>query len=322
MVLDNLSLYLYIIIRKKNVTFAVLNHTLMAYLTKKDPPGYIEFDNLIVDFTDDDVSTHDKVKDIARLYPLRPMSNLIALCVRGRLSVHTAGRRYEISEGDVLICPPNVIFDSTVFTDDFECRVMCISDHIIQGVLRNKMDTWHRAVYIDQLNTIGTSDVCREEFAFYYSLIRSKMTKHNGSVPLEILLALIRAFLLELCYILETTRELEPAQKLSQGKVIFNKFIGLISANEVKRQPITTYASQLAITPKYLTMLCLKYSNKTASEWVAQYTIEEIRFYLKSSNLSIKEISAKMGFSNMSHFGSYVRKHLGVSPSEFRHGKS
>ena len=66
-------------------------------------------------------------------------------------------------------------------------------------------------------------------------------------------------------------------------------------------------------------MLCVKYSDKTASDWIIQYTTEEIRFYLKSSNLTIKEISAKLGFSNMSHFGSYVRKHLGVSPNEFRH---
>ena len=86
----------------------------------------------------------------------------------------------------------------------------------------------------------------------------------------------------------------------------------------MKRRPINEYASELAITPKYLTMLCLKYSNKTASQWIIDYTLEDIRFYLRSSNLSIKEISAKLGFANMSHFGSYVRKHLGMSPSEFR----
>ena len=293
----------------------------MAYLTKKAPFGYVDFDNLLVDFSEGDITTYDKVKDIARLYPLMPMSNLIALCVRGQIRVNTAGQRFEIGVGDVLICPPNVIFDDTNFSDDFECRVMCLSDHIIQGVLRDKIDVWHHSVYINQVNIISTSDVCKEEFGFYYSLIRSKMTNHDESVPKEIVLALTRAFLLELCYILENTHNLEKGQKLSQGKLLFNKFISLIASSDVKRQPIMSYASQLAITPKYLTMLCLKYSNKTASEWVVQYTIEEIRFYLKSSNLSIKEISAKLGFSNMSHFGSYVRKHLGVSPSDFRHGK-
>lgn len=293
----------------------------MADLTKTKPPGYVDFDNLIVDFSENDVSTYDKVKDLARLYPLRPMSNLIALCIRGHLSVKTGDRRYDINDGDVLICPPNVGFDETSFSDDFECRVMCLSDHIIQGVLRSKVDVWHHAVYLNHVNIISTSKVYKEEFSFYYSLVRSKMTNHEKSVPRDILLALLRAFLLEICYILENTNNLDTGQKLSQGKIIFNKFISLLSNSDMKRQPIMTYASQLAITPKYLTMLCLKYSNKTASEWVVQYTIEEIRFYLKSSNLSIKEISAKLGFSNMSHFGSYVRKHLGVSPSEFRHSK-
>jgi len=294
---------------------------LMAYLTKKDPLGYVDFNNLIVDFSESDVSAHDKVKDLSRLYPLRPTNNLIALCIRGQISVKTGDRRYEIGVGDILICPPNVGFDDTSFSDDFECRVMCISDHIIQGVLRSKVDVWHHAVYINQVNVISTSKVCMEEFGFYYSLVRSKMTNHEKAVPREILLALLRAFLLEVCYILENTHDLDMNQKLSQGKVIFNKFISMLSSSDMKRQPIMSYASRLAITPKYLTMLCLKYSNKTASEWVVQYTIEEIRFYLKSSNLSIKEISVKLGFSNMSHFGSYVRKHLGVSPSEFRHSK-
>ena len=296
----------------------------MAYLTTKDPLGYIDFGNLIVDYTDGDVSAHDKVKDIARLYPLRPMSNLIALCIKGQMRLKTGGHRFEVGKGDVLICPPNVQFSENSFSDDFECRVLCLSDHIVQGVLREQVDMWHHAVYVNQVNIINTSELCQEEFGFYYSLIKSKAknTPANNPMPKEILLVLLRAFLLELCFLLEGTHGTEREQKLSQGKVLFNKFISLISGSELKRQPIMDYASQLAITPKYLTMLCLKYSNKTASEWVVQYTLEEIRFYLRSSNLSIKEISAKMGFSNMSHFGSYVRKHLGVSPSEYRHGKS
>lgn len=294
---------------------------LMAYLTKSDSPGCVDFDNLIVDYAEDDLSTHDKVKDIARLFPLRPMSNLIALCRRGQLRVKNSDNNFEFREGEVFICPPNVYFDDINFSEDFECRILCISDHLIQGVLRNKADVWHHAVYINQPNIFNISAVSQDEFKLYYTLIRSKLTNHDDAQPKEILLAVVRAFLLELCHYLENTQSLDRGHKLSQGKLLFNKFISLLSNSDVKRQPITSYASELAITPKYLTMLCLKYSNKTASEWVAQYTLEEIRFYLKSSNLSIKEISAKLGFSNMSHFGSYVRKHLGVSPSEYRHGK-
>lgn len=293
----------------------------MAYTSKKNQRGYIDFSNLIVDYSDGDVVTYDRVKDMMRLYPLKPMSNMIAFCNGGQTRMRANGRVFDIKVGDVMICPPNVKIDDSSYSDDFECRVLCLSDHIIQGLLRDRIEVWHHAVYINQLSIISTSNVCSEEFGFYYSLIRSKIVNHKEGAPKDILLALIRAFMLELCFILEDTHSLEKEQKLSQGKVLFNRFLSLVSNSDVKRQPISYYAGQLAITPKYLTMLCLKYSDKTASEWVQQYTIEEIRFYLKSSNLSIKEISAKLGFSNMSHFGSYVRKHLGISPSDFRHNR-
>ena len=206
-------------------------------------------------------------------------------------------------------------------SSDFECKVLCISDYLVRGLLRDKVDVWHHTVYSNRLNFIDMPPGTKEDLDFYYSLINSKLKHHAPPAPHEILLALLRALLLELCDMIERSNGINREQKLSQGKVLFNRFLSLISNSQVKRQPITVYASHLAITPKYLTMLCLKFSNKTASEWVAQYTVEEIRFYLKSSDLSIKEISARMGFSNMSHFGSYVRKHLGMSPSEYRFSK-
>jgi AraC-like DNA-binding protein len=293
----------------------------MAYVTKKDQTRYIELGNFVVDFNDDDVLVLDNVKDISPLYPLKPMTTLVAICCKGWQKISSNDETLKISEGDVLICPPNIHVSGEERSDDFDCKVICISDNLIRSLLRDKVDVWHRAVYVNNVSIINVPVICKQEFGYYFSIIRSKMKHNNPAAPHEIMFALLRALLLELCFILERANGITHEQKLSQGKVLFNRFLSLISNNEVKRQPISVYAGQLAITPKYLTMLCLKYSNKTASEWVAQYTVEEIRFFLKSTDLSIKEISARLGFSNMSHFGSYVRKHLGVSPSEFRFSK-
>lgn len=293
----------------------------MAYVTKKDPRGYIEFSRFTIDCNDGDVMVYENVKDLTRLYPLKPMTNMLVFCLNGNLTMNARERNLKIGVGDVLVCPPNVRIDSCTFTDDFRCQILCLSDHLVQGLLRDRIEVWHHAIYVNQINVISTSPLSQEEFTFYFSLIRSKLQNNDRQPPYEILQALLRALLLELCFLLEDLHGMNKEHKLSQGKLLFNRFLGLISNNKVKRQPINLYASQLAITPKYLTMLCLKYSDKTASEWVSQYTIEEIRYYLRNTELSIKEISAKMGFANMSHFGSYVRKHLGMSPSEYREKK-
>ena len=293
----------------------------MPNLSKNPQHGYIDFTNLVIEYNDGDVQVLDSVKDITLLYPPKPMINVIALGLSGHSKMATNGRTIEFGQGDLLICPPNVRLEDSEHSDDFGCRVLLLSDHIIRELLRDKVDVWHQAVYVNQMNVVSISNVCNEEFILYFSLIQSKISNQHERSPREILMSLVRIQLLEICWILANRPETESNQRLSQGKILFNRFLSLVSGSPVKRQPIAHYASQLAITPKYLTMLCLKYSNKTASDWVIQYTIEEIRFYLRSSNLSIKEISAKLGFSNMSHFGSYVRKHLGVSPSAFRHGK-
>lgn len=76
--------------------------------------------------------------------------------------------------------------------------------------------------------------------------------------------------------------------------------------------------NQLAVTPKYLNVVCKQYSNQTALKWMEHYLLEDVRYYLRNTNLTIKEVSNLLGFPNVSFFGSYVKKHFGVSPVNVR----
>ncbi len=293
----------------------------MANVKMNDQRKFVEFENLVVDYSDGDVAIFDHVTDMNKIYPLKEFKNLIGICNSGHMTIRITEQDIQVKPNDVVFCPSNLLIDHIECSSDFECKILFLSDHIIQGLLHDKISVWNQAVYVSRQNVIPMSHVCRDEFSYYYGLIKSKIDNHKEP-PFEIIQVIIRALLLELCAILEkSAQNMGNEPKQSQGKTLFNRFLRLVATNDVKRRPITYYADLLAITPKYLTMLCLKYSNKTASDWIVQYTIEDIRFYLRNSNLSIKEISAKMGFANMSHFGSYARKHLGVSPSDFRHGK-
>jgi AraC-like DNA-binding protein len=290
--------------------------------TPNERKNYTKELDLTVDYNDGDIVIFDHVKELAKLYPLKPTTNLVALCSKGSMQLEINGRSLELHDSDVFVCPSNSRIDKYTTSEDFECKVLSLSNHIVQGLLRDKSNIWNQALYVNQINIIKMSEVCKDEFNYYYSLICSKIHNRDLTAHQDIMQTLVKAMLLEICLILEqlSGKVVSEGKKLSQGKLMFNRFLEMVSNSEVKRRPINYYADQLAITPKYLTMLCLKYSDKTASDWIIQYTTEDIRFFLKNTSLSIKEISAKLGFSNMSHFGSYVRKHLGMSPSTFRHG--
>ena len=288
----------------------------------KEKNKFIDCNNAIVNYKDGDVVIFDHVEGLSMSFPLKPKTTLLAFCCKGQIMLTINGKTLEFFPGDVLICPPNVKIEKSQRSKDLDGQAIALSDHIIQALLRDKMEIWNHVVYIDQFYKLTLSEECKHELDLYYMLLSSKLKDKSQTLSYLTLESLLRALLLDLCNILGEIKGRQiDNQKISQGKMLFNRFLSLISNSEVKRQPIATYAAELAISPKYLTMLCLKYSNKTASDWVVQYTMEDIRFYLKNSNLSIKEISARMGFSNMSHFGSYVRKYMGMSPSQFRHRK-
>ena len=98
----------------------------------------------------------------------------------------------------------------------------------------------------------------------------------------------------------------------------FQRFLDLLHANDVKRHTVEAYASELCISPKYLTAVCKKNSGKTANEWITEQVLEDIRYYLRQTNLSIKQICDKLAFPNPSFFGKYVKDHFGMTPLEFR----
>ena len=97
-----------------------------------------------------------------------------------------------------------------------------------------------------------------------------------------------------------------------------SNFLDLLKNEPVKKHPVNYYADKLCITPKYLTAVCKRESKKSASEWIGEYILEDVRYYLRNTNKTIKEIITLLNFPTTSAFGTYVRKHLGVSPNQYR----
>ena len=78
------------------------------------------------------------------------------------------------------------------------------------------------------------------------------------------------------------------------------------------------YADRLCISPKHMSMVVKKVSGRTASDWIDDYVILQAKQMLRSSSLTIQEVSRELNFSNQSFFGKYFKKHVGMSPSEYR----
>jgi AraC-like DNA-binding protein len=88
---------------------------------------------------------------------------------------------------------------------------------------------------------------------------------------------------------------------------------------EAKGLPtVNELASQLHLSPKYLSDLLKQETGKTALELIHLYVISEAKNLLIAGDRSISEIAYRLGFENPPYFSRLFKKEVGMSPKEFK----
>lgn len=105
---------------------------------------------------------------------------------------------------------------------------------------------------------------------------------------------------------------------VSRQEDLFSQFMKLLSDHITSERSITYYASQLCITPKYLSTVIKLVSGKTPTDWIREKLIDEMKYRLCHSQSTIKEIAFQLHFPNNSFFGRYFKAATGVSPARYR----
>ena len=104
----------------------------------------------------------------------------------------------------------------------------------------------------------------------------------------------------------------------SSGEALYVRFKDLLFLWRGKERRVSFYASELCVSPKYLTAAVKKTCGRTPTEWIDEIVIGEIEYMLCHTQFSIKEIAFELKFPNLSFFGKYFKMHKGVSPRCYR----
>lgn len=149
-----------------------------------------------------------------------------------------------------------------------------------------------------------------------FQLLYDKSQKKKHLFYHEVLKFQMRLFILEMWDIF--ANEIEHRKRTVQSGTLYERFVQMVHEHCKKEREVRFYAQQLHITPKYLNYICKTTSGITASEWIQRYVRERLELLLQNTQLNIAEIADNMGFSSRSFFTRYVKKVLGVTPSEYR----
>ena len=89
-------------------------------------------------------------------------------------------------------------------------------------------------------------------------------------------------------------------------------------ASDIKVEEI---AEKFDIDRKYLRNLFFRYLGVSTKDYLMNIRIEKAKELLTSGELSVGEVALAVGYSDALGFSKIFKKHVGVSPSEFRSGE-
>jgi AraC-like DNA-binding protein len=113
-------------------------------------------------------------------------------------------------------------------------------------------------------------------------------------------------------------REQITGKMASRFNDILKKHINNDDLRDQGLPNVADLASQLNVSPRYLSDLLRQETGKTAIELIHIYLISEAKNLLRLGEKGVSEIAYELGFENASYFTRLFKKQTGMKPVEFR----
>jgi len=100
---------------------------------------------------------------------------------------------------------------------------------------------------------------------------------------------------------------------------VVERLVALLETGSAKtHRQVSWYAEKLSVSPKYLSETVKRLTGDSVVYLIGRYSVPILVDYLKDDTYTFTQISDAMGFSSLSYFSRFCRKHLGTSPSAYR----
>ena len=252
----------------------------------------------------------------------------IILCKKGHIDVYMYGEMVRIAENDLFVRIPSYDFELGPYeiSDDYEFMQVTIDGRIFEQIMFDHMrvePNWYaKQEYIKTHPVFHVNEASQEFVRSYFHLLELQLKDNVSEYRLQIMKTLLKAATMEMLNYIDKLavipkEELSNRVSVNQSDYSFREFMRLLQQSPHKRE-VQWYARMMEISPKYLSEICKERSGKSASVWIADITVSELKHLLRHTTMSIQEIAAYMEFPNTSFFCQYTKKHTGMSPNHFR----
>lgn len=268
-----------------------------------------------VDCVGDDFFIYENSSIHPVKFPFMVNMTICTICTSGEASGKIDSRSYTIQPSSISISLPGQILEHEYNTDDFSGVFILMS---------NKFSEELRT--LGQMNvflSVKTQPVVKltsnqfDAVMNYCNMIRRTIRFQDNPNRLEIVKHLTIAFFYGLGYYFHKSISTTNVVNTHNEKLL-QDFLMNVQRFHKKEHRVEFYAAQLRLNPQHLSRIIKASSGKSATDWIEYYIILTAKALLKSTTLTIQQISIELNFPSQSFFGKFFKRCTNVSPKEYR----
>ena len=256
-------------------------------------------------------------------YPFRVDCYLAAYCVEGSVNCSVNLTDYHLTTGTLLlITPGNILRISQSDELDRNLRVtlICVSASYISNIGINPSKVLVEAVEVLRDPCIHLSDDEAEMLHKYVNLALD-ITKTDSQFVKESIGGLVSSVFYQFAGFLANSKRREDMEKpvrTTRQRQMLEQFMKLAINDHAREHLVGYYADKMCVTPKYLSKIVKETSGRSVPDWLSELLILDAKNMLRHTDMTIKEISARLNFPSQSFFFRFFKNHTGQTPTQYR----
>lgn len=240
---------------------------------------------------------------------------VLMLCSAGSIHGRINLEEHDIASPSIVRIMPGQIVSVDEASDDFDASILVMSHNFIENLLvyingQIPIDGRWRDNCVTKL---GDEDMKMQ--INFFNIMRRIVRIKDNPYRLKMVEHLIMVFFYNSHDMLDAIKNNRPQ---SSADILSKEFLALVKDYFKKERQLRFYADRLFITPRYLSRVVKESSGSSAAEWIERYVVLEARALLKSTNMTIQQISDELNFPSQTFFGKYFKRRVGMSPKEYR----
>lgn len=274
-----------------------------------------------IDLIDEDfvigTGISESILNLYKDYPCRLNAEIFVLCMNGSIDATINLSRYTVRKNDFVTLSPGSIIQLHKAEGDLKIYYMVFSSRFINevSIAKSMIDFLYLIKSAPVLSLPSVFSSIYEEF--FTLMIRIYELNHNQNK--EVLKCMLLSILYRLKELYVSQRKDVFSETAStRNETICKAFAHLVIQHYNKERNITFYAKKLGITPTHLSNTVKHTTGKTVIEFISEMVITDAKAQLKSTNLPINVIAESLNFPNVSFFGKYFKRHVGMGPQQYR----